>query len=133
MRAFPCGVSSGTGTCTKGIFRRNHDAQQHLTCGGEPPPPDNEEPFPDDDSTYAGTKKTEGLAMMREFREWVTEQQHALEDWQKRVDGRVRGVVENISPFGALHKDVKTLSDRIAELEAKLSQLAEDETKNQKS
>lgn len=95
----------------------------------EPMPPDPDDAFPDDDSTYAGTKKTEGLAMMREFREWVTEQQHALEDWQKRVDGRVRGVVENISPFGALHKDVKTLSDRIAELEARLQQLAEDESK----
>jgi polyhydroxyalkanoate synthesis repressor PhaR len=100
---------------------------------GEPMPPDESDfGLPDDDSTYAGTKKTEGLAMMREFREWVTEQQHALEDWQKRVDGRVRGVVENISPFGTLHKDVKTLSDRIAELEAKLGQLAEDESKQSK-
>ncbi|HUQ03014.1 MAG TPA: polyhydroxyalkanoate synthesis regulator DNA-binding domain-containing protein [Kofleriaceae bacterium] len=95
----------------------------------EPMPPDHDLGLPDDDSTYAGAKKGEGLALMREFREWVTEQQHALEDWQKRVDGRVRGVVENITPFGTLHKDVKTLSDRIAELEAKLLQLAEDERK----
>jgi len=95
----------------------------------EEAPPD-ETDIPDDDSTYAGTKKTEGLALMKEFREWVNEQQHALEDWQKRVDGRVRTVVDNISPFGSLHKDVKTLSDRIAELEARLQQLAEDENKS---
>lgn len=94
----------------------------------EPPPPEADTGAPDDDSTYAGTKKQEGLALMREFREWVTEQQHALEDWQRRVDGRVRSVVDNISPFGALHKDVKTLSDRIAELEARLQKLAEDES-----
>jgi polyhydroxyalkanoate synthesis repressor PhaR len=110
-------------------FKRD-ETEDGPTGDEEPMPPDNEaNPLPDDDSTYAGTKRTEGLALMREFREWVTEQQHAMEEWQKRVDGRVRGVVENISPFGALHKDVKTLSDRIAELEEKLSKLAEDEVK----
>jgi len=85
---------------------------------------------PDDDSTYAGTKKGESLAMVREFREWVSEQQHVLDDWQKRVDGRIRNVVEGISPFGSLHKDVKSLADRIAELESRLQELAESDAKN---
>jgi polyhydroxyalkanoate synthesis repressor PhaR len=109
-------------------FKRDETGDE--PTGDEEAPPPEDGMLPDDDSTYAGTKKNEGLALMREFREWVTEQQHALEDWQKRVDGRVRGVVENISPFGSLHKDVKTLSDRIAELEEKLGKLAEDETKD---
>ncbi|MBE7452855.1 MAG: transcriptional regulator [Kofleriaceae bacterium] len=109
-------------------FKRDEDEdgpEGHGEGADEAPPPEAEEP--DADSTYAGSKKGEGLALMREFREWVTEQQHALEDWQKRVDGRVRSVVDNITPFGSLHKDVKTLADRIAELEARLQQLAEDE------
>ncbi len=110
-------------------FKRDEDSVDGAT-GDEAPPPENDNiDVPDDDSTYAGTKKGEGLALMKEFREWVTEQQHALEDWQKRVDGRVRSVVDNITPFGSLHKDVKTLSDRIAELEARLLKLAEDESK----
>jgi len=112
-------------------FKRDEtgDGPEGAYSDEEAPPLDPDAtPLPDDDSTYAGTKKQEGLALMREFREWVTEQQHALEDWQKRVDGRVRSVVDNISPFGALHKDVKTLSDRIAELEARLLKLAEDES-----
>jgi polyhydroxyalkanoate synthesis repressor PhaR len=111
-------------------FKRDETGDEPTGDEEAPPPDDTDGMLPDDDSTYAGTKKNEGLALMREFREWVTEQQHALEDWQKRVDGRVRGVVENISPFGSLHKDVKTLSDRIAELEEKLGKLAEDETKD---
>jgi polyhydroxyalkanoate synthesis repressor PhaR len=86
---------------------------------------------PEDDLTYAGSRKGEGLAMVREFREWVNEQQHVLDDWQKRVDGRIRNVVEGISPFGSLHKDVKSLADRIAELEARLQELAEAD-KNQR-
>ncbi len=113
-------------------FKRDDDS------GDEAPPPDDDEVPPDeaagvdDDLTYAGQKKGEGMAMVREFREWVAEQQHALEDWQKRVDGRVRNVVEGISPFSSLHKDVKSLADRIAELEARLSQLAEDDKTNQR-
>lgn len=115
-------------------FKRDDDSVD------EAPPPDDDELPPEeagaaaveDDMTYAGQKKGEGLAMVREFREWVTEQQHVLDDWQKRVDGRIRNVVEGISPFSSLHKDVKSLADRIAELEARLSQLAEDDKTNQR-
>lgn len=112
-------------------FKREDEEPGAEAPADEAPPPDEEEAqLPDEDSTYAGAKKGEGLAMMREFREWVTEQQHALDDWQKRVDGRIRSVVDNISPFGSLHKDVKSLADRIAELEARLQELAEAESKH---
>lgn len=110
-------------------FKREDESEDGpAPVDDEAPPP--EDVVPEDDSTYAGTKKGEGLAMVREFREWVNEQQHVLDDWQKRVDGRIRNVVEGISPFGSLHKDVKSLADRIAELEARLSELAEDDTKH---
>lgn len=110
-------------------FKREDDSEDGpLPPEGEVAPAQGD--IPDDDSTYAGTKKGEGLAMVREFREWVNEQQHVLDDWQKRVDGRIRNVVEGISPFGSLHKDVKSLADRIAELEARLQELAESDAKN---
>jgi polyhydroxyalkanoate synthesis repressor PhaR len=109
-------------------FKRDDDSVDGPAPDDDEAPPPDETPSGDD--TYAGTKKTEGLALVREFREWVNEQQHALEDWQKRVDGRVRNVIEGVSPFHSLHKDVKTLADRIAELEARLQQLAEDDSKN---
>ena len=111
-------------------FKRDDDSVDGPTGEGEAPPSDESGEAPAADDTYAGAKKTEGLAMVREFREWVNEQQHALDDWQKRVDGRIRNVVEGISPFHSLHKDVKTLADRIAELEARLQELAEDDTKH---
>jgi hypothetical protein len=65
----------------------------------------------------------EGLVALRE---WVASSKIALDDWQKRVDGRIRSAVEGISPFSGLNKDVKALSERIAELETKLEQLAAD-------
>lgn len=69
----------------------------------------------------------DGLASLREFREWVQQTQRTIDEWQKRVDHRIRDMVEGIKPFSGLQSDVKGLADRIAELEAKLNQLAEDE------
>jgi polyhydroxyalkanoate synthesis repressor PhaR len=58
-----------------------------------------------------------------ELREWVENTQRAMDEWQKKVDHRIRHVFEGISPFAGLQKDMTTLSDRIAELEAKLASL----------
>lgn len=72
-------------------------------------------------------KRRDGVSSLREFREWVQQTQHSIEEWQKRVDDRVRHVFEGISPFAGLQKDVKSLGTRIAELEAKLHQMTQNE------
>jgi len=78
-----------------------------------------------DDETYGGvTKKNRESLTLREFREWIQQSQHTLDAWQKRVDDRIRGVVEGISPFAGLQSDVKALSTRIADLESKLNLIA---------
>jgi len=78
--------------------------------------------------TYGGLpRKREELAALKQIREWVTKSQKALDDWQKRVDGSIRHAVETISPFAGLQKDVKHLADRIADLESKLTDIAEQE------
>ena len=89
----------------------------------EPPPDDNDDGNgkPDKDGTAVVRRGREGIAALRE---WVAHSKVALDDWQKRVDGRIRSAVEGISPFSGLNKDVKALSERIAELEAKLEALA---------
>lgn len=74
----------------------------------------------------------EGASALREFREWIEHSQRTIDEWQKRVDERVRHVVEGISPFGSLQKDVGQLALRIAELEKKLEQLARDEANQQR-
>jgi polyhydroxyalkanoate synthesis repressor PhaR len=58
-----------------------------------------------------------------ELREWVESTQRAMDEWQKKVDHRIRHVFEGISPFAGLQKDMSTLSSRIAELEEKLDSL----------
>jgi polyhydroxyalkanoate synthesis repressor PhaR len=70
-----------------------------------------------------------GPLAIREFREFVQTSQKTIDDWQKRIDGTIRNVVEGISPFAGLHSDVRSLQDRIAELESKLAAVVEaDET-----
>jgi len=64
---------------------------------------------------------------LREYREWVQHTQRTIDEWQKRVDDRIRNVVEGISPFAGLQKDVRELGSRIAGLESKLEQLADEE------
>ena len=79
------------------------------------------------DAEILEAAKSAPLAI-REFREFLVNSQRTIDEWQKRMDDRIRNVVEGISPFRGLHTDVQTLAQRIAELEAKLSvMLAEDD------
>lgn len=66
-------------------------------------------------------------AGLLELREWIQQTQRTIEEWQKRVDDRIRNVAEGISPFSGLHKELHLLASRIGELEAKLAQVAESE------
>ncbi len=91
---------------------------------------DHDEPVPEDDDADLGdadgdTPRRRELVVLREFRHWVNEQQRALDEWQKRVDGKIRTAIGGISPFAGIHKDVRALAERIAELEAKLEAMGD--------
>jgi polyhydroxyalkanoate synthesis repressor PhaR len=92
---------------------------------GSPEP----DPTPPVDETEDAAKKRSLLAL----REWVEHSKHRLDDWQKQVDARVRGTIETVqhavNPFAAVHKDVKALTERIAELESKLRDIETHEEK----
>ena len=72
--------------------------------------------------------KKRSLAVLRE---WVEQSKHRLDEWQKQVDDKIRGAIEgiqhSINPWAGVQKDVRTLADRIAELESKLSELEQHE------
>ena len=69
----------------------------------------------------ADKPRSEAGAAVREFLEGS---QKTFDEWQKRVDERIRSAVESISPFGSLQKEVQTLSTRLDELEKKLDAAA---------
>ena len=82
----------------------------------------------DEGDEAAATKRS-----LKALREWVDQSKHRLEDWQRQVDSKVRGTIENIqhavNPWASVNKDVKVLADRIAELESKLRELEQHEAK----
>src|SRR5262245_47099533 len=86
----------------------------------EPPPGDDDNGGPHDEAMV----KKRSLASLRE---WVDHSRHRLDEWQKQVDGKIRSTIDNISqsisPWAGINKDVKTLADRINELELKLREL----------
>jgi polyhydroxyalkanoate synthesis repressor PhaR len=67
---------------------------------------------------------TDGRKTVREFLE---RSQQTFDEWQKRVDDRIRHVVETLSPFAALQKELGQIQSRIADLEKKLGDGASDE------
>jgi polyhydroxyalkanoate synthesis repressor PhaR len=77
-----------------------------------------------DTATDEAAVKRRSLASLRE---WIESSKSRLDDWQKQVDVKVRGAIENIqtsiSPWASVNRDVRALADRIAELEAKLHDL----------
>jgi len=96
---------------------------------GDDAAPANDEVATPGPSDEAADKKR-SLAVLRE---WVDQSKHRLEEWQKEVDGKIRGAIEgiqhSINPWAGVQKDVHTLAERIAELEAKLSELEHHENK----
>jgi polyhydroxyalkanoate synthesis repressor PhaR len=92
-----------------------------------------EEPAPEDDPANPGYEAAQKKKSLQALREWVDHSKHRLEDWQKQVDAKVRGTIETVqhavNPLSAVHKDVKALSERIAELETKLRELDAHEDK----
>ena len=86
----------------------------------------------------AGSEADEAMVKKRSLqslREWIDHSKHRLEEWQKQVEEKARGAIENIqhavNPWASVNKDVKALSERIAELEAKLHELEAHEEKPQ--
>jgi len=59
----------------------------------------------------------------RALRDWLDASQQKLNDWQKTVDERVRHLIDGLSPFASLQKEVNALGTRIAELEKRLEKL----------
>ena len=67
------------------------------------------------------------------LREWVDHSRTRLDEWQKQVETKIQttidGVREVVTPWSSINKDVKTLADRIEELEGKLRELEATEEK----
>ncbi|MGD0528148.1 MAG: polyhydroxyalkanoate synthesis regulator DNA-binding domain-containing protein, partial [Polyangiaceae bacterium] len=76
-----------------------------------PGKPTSDPPKPGDVAEAATAEKSPGL---------VAQAKHTLEDWQHQIDERVKAVLPSVMPWQQLQHEVKRLSQRLEELEAKL-------------
>lgn len=92
--------------------------------------PASEEPEKDTGPVDEALVKKRSLAALRE---WVDHSRQRLDEWQKQVETKIQttidGVRDAVTPWSSINKDVKTLADRIEELEAKLRELETTEEK----
>lgn len=84
------------------------------------------------ESTDAAEENALKKRSLASLREWVDHSKQRLDEWQKQVDTKIRttidGISQTITPWAGVNKDVRALSDRIAELEAKLHDIEAHDT-----
>ena len=93
--------ASQAGERVRAVFRRDKDGN---AIEGDEPPLDSD-------------VSAEGSHPIKEFLE---RSQQTFDEWQKRVDERIRHTVEGLSPLAGLEKEIRSLVARVAELEKKL-------------
>ena len=98
---------------------------------------DGEESAPVVEEKDDGGPVDEALVKKRSLaalREWVDHSRQRLDEWQKQVETKIQSTIEGVrdavTPWSSINKDVKTLADRIEELEGKLRELEADESKH---
>jgi polyhydroxyalkanoate synthesis repressor PhaR len=95
--------ASTAGEKVRAVFRRDKDGNIE----------EGVEEIPADDGSAASTNP---------LREFLERSQQTFDEWQKRVDERVRTTVEGLSPLAGLEKEIRNLVQRVAELEKKLEE-----------
>jgi polyhydroxyalkanoate synthesis repressor PhaR len=75
------------------------------------------QPLAEGEVVEEGTQQDGVAAPLRELLE---SPQKALDELQKKVDDRIQKVVESISPFASLQRELATLTARVADLEKRL-------------
>lgn len=84
---------------------------------------DEKEPRPEAEKEKEPAATGERLDPTKLLRDFMDGVQHAMDDWQKRLETNLHHAVETVSPLAPLQKEIQTLQERLAELERKLSHL----------
>jgi polyhydroxyalkanoate synthesis repressor PhaR len=97
-------LATTAGEKVRAVFRRDKD--------GNPEPGAEEQPPPEESAATGGNP----------LREFLERSQQTFDEWQKRVDERIRHTVESLSPLAGLEKEIRSLIQRVADLEKKLEE-----------
>jgi polyhydroxyalkanoate synthesis repressor PhaR len=101
-------LATQAGEKVRAVFRRGKED------GGD------ESAVPEDAAapTAAGGAEPSG----NPIKEFLERSQQTFDEWQKRVDERIRHAVEVVSPLASLEKEIRALSQRLSDLEKRLDE-----------
>ena len=74
----------------------------------------------DGNAPSADAPAEEGHAPQNAIREFLERSQQTFDDWQKKVDERIRHTVDVLNPMSAIEKEVRALAQRLDALEKRL-------------
>jgi polyhydroxyalkanoate synthesis repressor PhaR len=77
---------------------------------------DGTEGAPEPGATYGGEPHSGAI------KDFLERSQQTFDDWQKKVDERIRAAVDAVNPMAALEKEVRSLIAKVAELEKRLDE-----------
>ena len=98
------------GEKVRAVFRRDKDgnAVEGEPAGGE-----------ETGDAGGGGETSHGAGPIREFLE---RSQQTFDEWQKKVDERIRHTVDSISPLAGLEKEIRALQQRLVDIEKRLDE-----------
>ncbi len=98
--------TSQAGERVRGIFKREKEDGTEGELGTEP-----------------GVAPSDGAGGgAHPIRELLERSQQTFDEWQKKVDERIRATVEALSPLSGIEKEMRALSQRLADLEKRLDE-----------
>jgi polyhydroxyalkanoate synthesis repressor PhaR len=102
-------LATQAGEKVRAVFRRDKDGREIVD---EAPPAD------------VGAEAAGGSepASSNPIREFLERSQQTFDEWQKKVDERIRHAVESLSPLAGIEKEVRALAQRLADLEKRLEE-----------
>jgi polyhydroxyalkanoate synthesis repressor PhaR len=102
-------LATQAGERMRGMFKRDKDDETGGGGGEEAAAPNGEEP--------AAT-----AASSNPIREFLERSQQTFDEWQKKVDERIRSTVDALSPLSGIEKEMRALAQRVADLEKRLEE-----------
>ena len=92
-------IANQAGEKVRSVFRREKEEGEPETAEGEEIP-----------------------EKARSVREFLERSQHTFDEWQKRVDERIRATVESLSPLASLEKEIRAVTQRLSDLEKRIEE-----------
>jgi polyhydroxyalkanoate synthesis repressor PhaR len=99
-------IATQAGERVRGIFKRGEKDEETTP------------PLPEEELSQSPSAESSA----HPIREFLERSQQTFDEWQKRVDERIRSTVEALSPLSSIEKEMRALTQRLSELEKRLEE-----------